>query len=613
MNRRSLKKTLAFLTACMLMTSSLTSCSRKLDPDSIATPPTAPKDADGSKINQEPGWTDYYTQSEVERSDASKALHEFDLSYFVGALDIFNTYYTYDDPLSYYTQWPTEGLVFSERDAYIQAAEAYEECIDYLNGLDRSEMPENDIRLLEDMLFDFTYRAQVYRGVDYLPQLSPMGGEQVTYPLLTSLIQFKDKEDVARYFKILEDYDDFFEAALECEKRRSELGIGWSDENLDRIISDCQNLLDNRDTHFMKTTFESRLGALSLSDTETQDYIDKNNELLDTVFYPTFEKLIEGLESLKGMCNDSIYLAGTDEGKQFYEALFHMSTGTDKSVEECIEILQEKIDEIYDEYLPRWKNRGNIFNFGDMDFQEACDWCERFTQEHFPAIQDNTVQVYQVPTVFAESMQPATYYSSPIDRFTKHTVWLNTGMIDSPNYDMFTLISHEMYPGHLYQHQYQAEHLDSKFQVFATSTAYAEGWAQYGEWTMIHYAPFDQELAENAWAAQILYSNYIAARLSIGIEYEGWTYNDCLVYIEKYGQDDEVMQEYWTHLTASQCYGVEYAFGLIFTEDILNEAIEELDGIVSAEEVMVAYLDLGCAPFAVLKKDMEAYVEEMKG
>lgn len=614
MKRSFLKKSAAVCVALSVFPGCLASCGKKIDPDSIAAPPTVKRDENGETVNQEPGWSDYYMSPDnTDRSATSKELHDFDQGYFVGALDIFNTYYSFDDPESYWTSWPTEGLVFATGDLYADAASAYRDVVDYLNGMDRSELTDSDIRLLEDMIFDFSYRAEVYDHYDYFPQLNPMGGEQVTYPLLTSLIPFNSKEDVERYFIILEDYDDFFTAALDQETRRAQLGIGWNDEMLDRIIADCQRLIENRDTNFMKTTFESRVGALKLSDTETAEYIRRNNELLDTVFYPTFETLIEGLEALKGSCNDATYLAGTDEGKEYYEALFHLRAGTERSVDECIKLLQDKIDELYDEYLPRWQKSGNIFNFGDLSFQEACDWCQRFMNDHLPKLQDNTVTVFNIPTVFSDSMQPATYYSSPIDRFTKHTVWINTGLIDDPMYTLFTLVSHEMYPGHLYQHQYQAEHLDNKFQVFATGVPYAEGWALYSEWVMFHYAPFDQDQAENSWKASTLYSDFIAARLSIGIEYQGWTYDDCLYYIEKYGQDAEVMQDYWDHITAAQCYGVEYAFGYIFTQEILDHAIEELDGIATQDEILVAYLNLGCAPFEVLEEEMEKYIEEKKG
>ena len=322
--------------------------------------------------------------------------------------------------------------------------------------------------------------------------------------------------------------------------------------------------------------------------------------------------LIEKLPELKGMCNDSPYLASTADGKAYYEALFHLSAGTDMSVEECTELLQAKITEIYDRYLPIWQTKGNYFSYGDLSFDDARKWCERFTAEHFPEISANDVMIFNVPEKFSESMQPATYYSAPIDNFTKHTVWVNTGLVENPEYNMFTLISHEMYPGHLYQHQYQAENLESRYQVFATSKPYAEGWAKYAEWTMIHYAPFDQQMAENAWMASLLYSILIAARMSIGIEYEGWSYEDCEAYLGRYGQDSSVMKEYWSSLTAEQCFAVDYAFGFIFTSEIIDGAVEELDGICTKEEVMKAYLDLGCAPFPILKEDMQKFVDSKK-
>ena len=74
-----------------------------------------------------------------------------------------------------------------------------------------------------------------------------------------------------------------------------------------------------------------------------------------------------------------------------------------------------------------------------------------------------------------------------------------------------------------------------------------------------------------------------------------------------------MLDQYWKNLTATQCYGVEYAFGFLFTDKILQNAVKELDGICTEDEVIEAYLALGCAPFEVLEEDMEAFIRSKKG
>lgn len=603
---------LGMLLLAGILSAPLSACSRTMDPKSIAKPPVATTNERGQKDPDKVDWGALETEPE-ELTEAAKTLRDLDMGYFVGAPDILNAYYMFDNPQKYYSDWPTVGLHFPTDEEYNSSPAAYKDIISLIEGLDQSQLDESQIREVKDMLFDFTAYEKLYENWIYAPQLNPMGGKQMTYPLLTSLIQFQSKADVERYFLILGDYYTFFSRAVEVEKMRSEKGIGWNDENLDRIIADCQRMQENRDTHFLKTTFESRLGALHLSDQETADYMKKNQELLDTVYFPTMEMLIEKLQELKGLCNDEPYLAETVEGKAYYEALFAFRSGVSYTVDECKDMLQAEIDRIYEEYEPRWRSSGSYFAFGNLSFEEACEWCQRFMQDHFPQIQSNSVSIYEIPSEFSDSIQPARYYTSPIDNVTKHSVWINKGLVDNPEYDMFTLVAHEMYPGHLFQHQYQAEILNNKYQVFATGVPYAEGWAQYAERLMIRYAPFDQVQADNAWTASILYSSYIAARLSIGVEYEGWDYDRCLTYLEKYGQDKEVLDQYWKNLTATQCYGVEYAFGFYFTDKILQNAVKELDGICTEDEVIEAYLALGCAPFEVLEEDMEAFIRSKKG
>lgn len=572
----------------------------------VATPPVREtKEGDETKDK----WS-YTSQNQDDMTDDAKKLRDLDMSIFVGAPDILNTYYTYDDPTRYYSDWPTQGLSSYNDTVFEQNAAAYKECIDYLEDLDQDNLSDSEKRVVEDMLFDFNNKMQMYKLHQFIPALTPTSGQQLSFPLLMSLIQFKSKADVDRYLKILDDFYDYFSASMDIEERRSMMGIGWSDENLDRIIEDCKKMTDNKDVHFMRTTFESKVGALKLSSTESKSYIQKNKELLEEKYFPTYEMLIERLSALKGTNKGKIPLAGTKDGKEYYQALFAMMTGTTMTPDEGIKYLQTAIDEIYNKYISFWKQRGSIFSFGNLDFDEAREWCERYTRENYPTIGSNTVSVYEVPKEFAESMAPAMYYVSPIDNYTKHQVWVNTGMLEDPKYDMFTIVSHEMYPGHLYMHQYQAENLASKYQAFAAATPYAEGWAQYSEKVMIQNAPFDREMAEASWMADMLYSALIAARLSMGVEYEGWDYDRCMTYIKKYQQTEDVMDEYWSRITATQGYALEYAFGYLCTSEILDQAIEKLDGKVSSEDVLKAYLDLGCAPFEVLARDMESYVKE---
>lgn len=610
MIRKKYLKLCASLLVLSTLTMPVAGCSSKNDKDNVARPPVATTDENGQTDPNMVNWGKINEEDPEDISTDLSILQDLDAGYFVGASDILNAYYTFDNPINYYTEWPENGLYMPTESEYQQAILYYQLVIDELEKMDLSQMDEEEVRLVEDMLFSFRLYVEIYDHYLYMPQLTPKGGSQVTYPMLTSLIQFNSKDDIDRYFVILGDYYEYFEAAVNVEQKRSESGIGWNDDGLDLIIADCNYLCEDRDNHFLKTTFAERLEGLELTEQEKADYIAKNQELLDTVFFPTMEMLVTRLEGLKGMCNDEPYLASSEEGKVYYESLFHLHTSTTISVEDAAVMLQDKIDQVYEEYSPRWESEGVQFDYGLMTFDEAREWCELYVEKHLQPIRKNEVSIYEVPEAFADSMRPASYLNSPIDNSTKHSVWLNTGLIDSPEYDMYTLVAHEMYPGHLYQHQYHAEALDYNYQAFATDLAYAEGWAEYSEWIMIHNSPFDHRQAENNWMFRTFFNVLISARLSIGVEYEGWSYEKCLEYVKKYGQGKEYLDSFWENLTTTQCFAVEYAFGYIYTSEILENALKELEGICSEDEVYQAYLALGSAPFDILKEDMQKFVDE---
>ena len=224
----------------------LSACSKTMDPKNIAKPPVATTNERGQKDPDKVDWGALETEPE-ELTEAAKTLRDIDMGYFVGAPDILNAYYMFDDPQKYYSDWPTVGLHFPTDEEYNSSPAAYRDIISLLEGLDQSQLDESQIREIKDMLFDFNAYAKLYENWIYAPQLNPMGGKQMTYPLLTSLIQFRSKADVERYLLILGDYYTFFSRAVEVERMRSEKGIGWNDENLDRIIADCQRMQENRD------------------------------------------------------------------------------------------------------------------------------------------------------------------------------------------------------------------------------------------------------------------------------------------------------------------------------------------------------------------------------
>ena len=213
-------KTLTLLTCGAILIAPLGACSKDVDPDKIAKPraaTTATDSAGGLLPDDDQKWLSVGHGSDDE-SEASQLFRYYDMGIFVGSSDILTAYYSYDDPKNYYCDWPTVGLHFPTEEEYTQAATGYSDFAKELASLNPDDLSEGQNRAIKDMCYDFLYMSEEYKYYQYVPHLNPMGGKQILYPLLTSLIQFNSKDDVMRYFVILEDYLDFFTRVFEAEK-----------------------------------------------------------------------------------------------------------------------------------------------------------------------------------------------------------------------------------------------------------------------------------------------------------------------------------------------------------------------------------------------------------
>ncbi len=162
-------KALAMISAGALISAPLSACSRSADPDKVAKPPLSQTDENGNVISG----NNWGGRQSDPSSQAEKTFREYDMGMFVGASDLLNAYYAFDDPKNYYSDWPTVGLHFPKLEDYQNASSTYEMLRGNLSSLDSSELNDAQNRAIKDMCFDFQYMSEMYKHSYYIPQLNP--------------------------------------------------------------------------------------------------------------------------------------------------------------------------------------------------------------------------------------------------------------------------------------------------------------------------------------------------------------------------------------------------------------------------------------------------------
>jgi uncharacterized protein (DUF885 family) len=169
-------------------------------------------------------------------------------------------------------------------------------------------------------------------------------------------------------------------------------------------------------------------------------------------------------------------------------------------------------------------------------------------------------------------------------------------------------VAHEGYPGHLFQNVYHASTIKNYYQRIASFTAFSEGWAEYSGEYVLNGTDYDTDMIKITYLDAKL-QKLLMARVDIGVNYDGWDKDDISEFLAEYGMDyPEYIDWTWDIAIEIPCYITPYCFGQLETAEIIDNAVEELGSEVPMLDIHTAYLKIGPAPFTIIEKYMEEFV-----
>ncbi len=528
------------------------------------------------------------------------------------AANTINLHYTVEDPAAV-------GITEYEVSLGDFSKESREETLDYL--LETKEeleaFEDADLTLEEqlsyDLLMDYLDTQIEFCDYDlYQEPLSFSGGLQMELPILYAEYEFKSEQDVKDYLELISLTDEYFEQIMDFEREKSEAGLFMSDELCEKVIDSCEAFLENKDEHYLITTFENRLEGLGLSEDECASYIQENNAILEEQLFPAYEDMIIGLEELLGTGTNDGGICNFEDGEDYYELLVYSETGCEDDVDEIFErideqryadllacaLIQQRNPSIYDEL--------SALDWEMEDPNEMLLLLQDEILESFPAPPDCTYAINYVDPALEEYLSPAFYIVAPVDNYEEHVIYINEGYISSDIY-AFTTLAHEGYPGHLYQTVMTYTYDYPNVRSILNYSGYVEGWATYIEMMSYHYAGLDDDVASflshNQSATLSLY-----ATSDIGLHYYGWTEDDMYEFWAGYGiTDEEVINEITQLILSEPGNYLKYYVGYIEFLELREFMEDELDDDFSEVEFHRAILDIGPAPFYIIDEYFEEF------
>ena len=437
--------------------------------------------------------------------------------------------------------------------------------------------------------------------------LSPSSGVVSELPILLAEYRLDSAEDVEQYLSILSQIPDYLDGLILYEQEKADAGLFMSDSAVDKVIRQCCALMNleqlENNTHFLEITFANRLETLVaqgvLTEKDSLAYQSNNNRLLTTVVAPAYDHLADELTLLKGRGKDTCGLSHYAGGREYYQALLRLQTGSDRDIGEMKKLLYNDLSANYTALGQLLQGDGSLKEILNSDpaylpalsSQEILDYLKNVMEQEYPMIpgdkNDDLIgcTVKYVDDSLEPYSAPAFYMTPPIDNVLNNTIYINT-LDTSDDLSLFTTLAHEGYPGHLYQTVYSQQFWNlsgiTPLRSVLYYGGYVEGWAMYAEISSYDYAI---RLASEEHPEAAAY--YLACRLDrqiqlclyslldIAIHYDGASYEDVQGILASFGAvNSDTVKAIYSYIAEEPCNYPKYYVGYLEIMELKKQAAE---------------------------------------
>lgn len=487
-----------------------------------------------------------------------------------------------------------------------------------LKNYDYDSLSESQKLSYDILKEDLTLQMKTGDFILYNECLGPTTGTQAQLPVLLAEYYFNDKSDIDTYIELLPHTYDYFKEIAEFERKKSAAGLFMSDEVADSIIEQCNAFIADKENNYLIEIFNDRVANFDgLTKAEVKTYQAANKDAILNYVIPAYELLISTLTELKGTGTNKGGLCNYEKGKEYYEYLIAVNTGSSKSVEELKKMLDNTITRNMLKLSNLMGEDSNLYDkvmsikYPLTNPSKIIAYLKTAIEDDFPPCPNVDCSIKYVPKSLQDHLSPAMYLIPTIDNYKDNIIYIN----NNPDYDLstiFTTIAHEGYPGHLYQSVYFRNQDPAPLRCLLDFGGYVEGWATYVEYYSYRLAGFNEKTADfleaNMTANMALY-----CRLDMGIHYDGWSISDTAAYLKGYGitDSDTVKLLYNTMIEEPALYP-QYGIGYLEIVNLKDTAQKTLGEHFVLKDFNKFLLDIGPAQFDIISNRLDVWLEDQK-
>lgn len=463
-------------------------------------------------------------------------------------------------------------------------------------------------------------------GVKYHYFFEPFAytsGLQTNMPITLAEYTFYDKQDIEDYIELIKQFPEYIDNYLDFEKEKSEQGMFMSLTSANEVIRQCKEFIAKPDENLLIATFDSRVEEFEgLTPEEVDAYKKANKEAVLNNLIPAYNKIISTFELLKTTGKNDGGLSNLENGKEYYTYMLKFKTGSDKTPEELIDLLDSKTKELINEvssiYLSNMDDMTAYYEAAESEegiYEKFTDYKATINRIHdkfkdrFPEMPTIDFKTQAVHKSLEKITSPAFYMTPALDNYTSNSIYVNESSVD--NNGLWSTLSHEGVPGHMYQFTYYLSTNPSPLRTLLSFTGYQEGWATYAEnMSFDMYDKFKAPCYADMERINNELNLIVSARAEIGVNYQGWSEDDLRDYLTKTGLNPEATKNLFDYVVKEPINYQMYVLGFLEIKGLREYAEEELEDDFNEVEFHKVILDAGPSQFYYLRELVDQYIDD---
>lgn len=540
---------------------------------------------------------------------AEESFSEFEDELFQEMMseDYTTLHFSLRDYQKYGIEKPEVNIGDASWDEYEDSVEDCDEYLKKLQSFDYDSLSETEQKDYRTIAF-YLERNKELNSYPYF-DWAFNSAEGVIDNLLTTFTEFVfyEKEDIDDYLTTLASVPAYLDQCLENTKKQAAEGYFLTDAMLKETEDAIEKFVDKKDDNELIKIFDENIDAFDgLSAEEKEAYKKKNQEIVLNAYIPSYEKVAEELQKLKGARKADYNVSSLDDGSEYYAALARYKTSIDADVETILDICTQYIEKSVDELYDIMQNHSEVTE-ETLDFDSAEDVLS-YLEGHldaFPALDKVYYNVQYLDPSVANDSIVAYYLSPPVDDMRDNVIKINGDNV-SDVIDLYTTLAHEGFPGHLYQTNYYIQQQPSLLRTQLTMMGYQEGWGMFAEGQALHVSGLS-EYASEYQKINIELNYVLSAAVDLGVNGLGWSTKDVSKYLDNLDLNSSIAKDLYDFATLQPGTILPYGVGVAMFELLENKAKNALGNDFDQKAFNEVLLNDGNRPFEVVEDDVNAY------